>query len=113
MNTAEYFSGVNYKERSFLCGAFSPDPNDQYVVIGYAPPGVDGRNAYVDVVRAANQMRESGPYMAEGEELGKNSDTPVQSTEETSTVSAASGVDPFLVEEINGFLTDLENIKLN
>lgn len=106
MNTAEYFSGVNYKERSFLCGAVSPDPNDQYVVIGYAPPGVDGRNAYVDVVRAANQMRESGPYKAEGAEFGKYDDTPAQSAAEPAqTTASAGGVDPALIEEINGFIS--------
>ncbi|MCF2139023.1 MAG: hypothetical protein K9W44_03090 [Candidatus Lokiarchaeota archaeon] len=106
MNTAEYFSGVNYKDRTFLCGAISPDPEDQYVVIGFAPAGVDGRSAYVDVVRAANKMRESGSYVDESQSFGKYDETPVQ--EGTDTVSAASSsgsVNPALLEEINGFLT--------
>lgn len=108
MNTAEYFSGVNYAERSFLLGAISPDENDQYVVIGYAPAGVDGRSAYVDVVRAANQMREGTTYLDEGQELGKYDDVPESASQETSSVSGvdpSGGVDPALMEEINGFLT--------
>jgi hypothetical protein len=81
LNTKEYFSGTNYKDESFLIGARSPKtvkiydydkvihtirktqdgfyPNDdRYYVIGYAPHGANGRNAYVDVVQAANQMKE-------------------------------------------------------
>ena len=102
LNTAEYFSGVNYKERSFLLGAISLDENDQYVIVGYAPAGVDGRSAYVDVARAANQMKEPGVYLAEDQPLGKYDDTPAQAE---STVYQAEGVDNALVEEINGFLT--------
>jgi hypothetical protein len=104
MNTAEYFSGVNYKERSFLLGAISPQESDQYVVVGYAPPGVDGRSAYVDVVRAANQMREGGSYLAVEQSLGKYDDTPAQA-ESQPAAAPAGGVDPALAEEINGFLS--------
>ncbi|MHA1673608.1 MAG: hypothetical protein ACTSYI_08260 [Promethearchaeota archaeon] len=104
LNTAEYFSGVNFKERSFLLGAISLDKNDQYVVIGYAPAGVDGKSAYVDVTRAANQMQEgSGAYMDANQQLGKYDDeTPAEAASEA---YQAEGVDDALVEEVNGFLT--------
>jgi hypothetical protein len=88
LNTKEYFSGKNIKDESFLIGACSPKtvkiydydkvihtirktqdkfyPNDdRYYLIGYAPPGANGRNAYVDVVRAANQMKEDTTYTSD------------------------------------------------
>ncbi len=103
MNTSEYFSGVNYKERSFLLGAISLDENDQYVIVGYAPAGVDGRGGYVDVVRAANQMKEGVSYMDESQELGKyDEEAPAEAASEPYQVE---GVDDALVEEVNGFLT--------
>jgi len=80
LNTAEYFSGTNFKDKDFLLGAASLDENDRYFVIGYAPAGVDGRSAYVDVVRAANQMKEdSSSYMAQDASMGKYDSTQVAS----------------------------------
>ena len=35
MNQPEFFSGVNYKEKSFIVGAASPDASDQYFILGY------------------------------------------------------------------------------
>ena len=104
LNTAEYFSGVNFKERSFLLGAISMDENDQYVVIGYAPAGVDGKSGYVDVTRAANQMQEGGTaYLDANQQLGKyDEEAPAEAAAESYQVE---GVDDALVEEVNGFLT--------
>ena len=104
LNTPEYFSGVNFKERSFLLGAISLDENDQYVVVGYAPAGVDGKSAYVDVTRAANQMQEGGAaYLDANQQLGKYDDeAPAEAAPEA---YQAEGVDDALVEEVNGFLT--------
>ena len=99
MNTEEYFSGVNFKERSFLLGAASLDENDRYYVLGYAPPGVDGKSAYVDVVRAANQMKEGGTYLDAGAQLGKYEDA------EVAGASAAGGGDSAVKQEVEGFLS--------
>ena len=100
MNTPEYFSGINFKDKDFLLGAASLDEEDRYYVIGYAPPGVSGRNAYVDVVRAANQMKE-GTYLDESAKMGKYDDSQV-----AADASAAGGiVDNSLKQEIDGFLT--------
>ena len=71
LNTQEYFSGTNFKDKDYLIGAGSPNEDDQYFLIGYAPPGAYGRNAYVDVVRAANQMKEGGDFMEQGASMGK------------------------------------------
>ena len=103
MNTEEYFSGVNYKERDFLVGAVSPEENGQrYFVLGYAPSGTDGRSAYVDLVRAANRMKESGSYMNDGEKMGKYDSSDVAQ-------GASGGVQSELHEEINGFLEWIKN----
>jgi len=102
----EFFSGVNYKKKSFLIGAASPEENDKYYVLGYAPPKSNGRNAYVDVVRAANQMKKSGSYMESSVQLGK------YSNDEISAGGSATGatrvtlpeVNPALKQEINDFI---------
>ncbi len=102
MNTPEYFSGVNFKDKDFLLGAASLDENDRYYVIGYAPAGVSGRNAYVDVARAANQMKEGTTYMDDSAKMGKYDDSQV-----TGDAGAAAGgmVDNSLKQEIDGFLS--------
>ncbi len=99
MNTDEYFSGVNFKERTFLLGAASLDENDRYYVLGYAPAGVDGKSAYVDVVRAANQMRENtGTYLDDSVKLGKYDSDDVAG-------GAPAGIqDSALKQEIDGFV---------
>lgn len=104
MNTDEYFSGVNYKARDFLVGAVSPDDgSERYYVLGYAPSGTDGRSAYVDLVRAANKMKESGSYIADGQEMGK------YDSSEVATEASSGGVQSDLQEEINGFLEWIKN----
>ena len=76
------------------------------MVIGYAPPGVDGKSAYVDVVRAANQMKEGGSYMAEDAQFGKYNDEDAGQESAAAAPAAGGGdVDPALLEEVNGFLT--------
>ena len=102
MNTAEYFSGINFSERSFLLGAASLDENDRYYIIGYAPPGVEGRSAYVDVVRAANRMKESSSYLDKSAELGKYAASDVVSQ---AIPQSTSGINLQLVEEVQGFLS--------
>jgi hypothetical protein len=115
MNTAEYFSGVNYKDKTWLCGAASLDPNDRYYVIGFAPAGVDGKSAYVDTTRAANQMREGGAYIAPDKALGKFSATDVAAGAKTGAAAAttaapaAATVDPNLKAEIDGFIQWLKD----
>ncbi|MHA1521486.1 MAG: hypothetical protein ACTSRK_14985 [Promethearchaeota archaeon] len=104
MNTPEYFSGVNYKERTFLLGAISLDEDDQYVVIGYAPAGVDGKSAYVDVSRAANQMQEKKSYISADQQMGKYDDE-TSAEAESGVAYQTGGADSALVEEVNGFLT--------
>ncbi len=102
MNTPEYFSGINFKDKDFLLGAASLDENDRYFVIGYAPPGASGRNAYVDVARAANQMKEGTTYMDDSAKMGKYEDSQV-----TGDASTAAGgmVNNTLKQEIDGFLS--------
>ena len=100
MNQPEYFSGINYKEKSFLIGAASPDENDRYYVLGYAPPGANGTNAYVDVVRAANNMRMGGSYLDASAQLGKHDSSEIAGD----AAGAGGGVDPALKQEIDGFL---------
>ena len=101
MNTPEYFSGVNFKDKDFLLGAGSLDENDRYYVIGYAPAGVSGRNAYVDVVRAATQIKEGGTYIDESAKMGKYDESQV-----AGDASAAGGVmDNSLKQEIDGFIS--------
>jgi len=104
-NELEFFSGVNSKKKSFLIGAISPDEEDKYYVLGYAPPKSNGRNAYVDVVRAANQMKKGGSYMESSTQLGKYSKDDVAAGG-TAAVAAAPipQVDPVLKQEINDFL---------
>lgn len=98
MNTQEYFSGVNYKDKTWLFGAVSPGTDDsRYMVIGYAPAGSNGTNAYVDVVRAANQMKEGGAYLTDDKALGKYSDKPAAGP-------SGGGVDPAIKQEVEGFL---------
>lgn len=101
MNTEEYFSGVNYKERDFLVGAVSPE-EPRYYVLGYAPSGTDGRSAYVDLVRAANQMKEGGSYLSDGQQMGKYESTDVAQNVNRSVRSE-------LHEEIQGFLDWIKN----
>ncbi len=103
MNTAEYFSGVNYKARDFLVGAVSPEgEGERYYVLGYAPSGTDGRSAYVDLVRAANRMKESGSYLDESAELGK------YDTNEVAQQSSGA-VQSELKSEVDGFLDWIKN----
>lgn len=101
MNTQEYFSGVNFKDKDFLLGAASLDEDDRYYVIGYAPAGVSGRNAYVDVVRAATQMKEGSTYMNDSAKMGKYDDTPAAGD----AGAAAGGIDNSLKQEIDGFIS--------
>ncbi|MHA1718930.1 MAG: hypothetical protein ACTSWX_15895 [Promethearchaeota archaeon] len=102
MNTPEYFSGINFKDKDFLIGAASPDEDDRYYVIGYAPPGTSGRSAYVDVVRAANQMRKkTGAYLDDSAKMGKYDSSQVA----TDASSAGGIVDNSLKQEIDGFLS--------
>jgi hypothetical protein len=96
MNTPEYFSGINYKDKTWLFGAASPG-DEKYYVIGYAPAGANGTNAYVDVVRAANQMKEGGAYAAEAQ-FGKYQDKPAAGG------AGGGGIDPALKQEVDGFL---------
>ncbi|MHA1510363.1 MAG: hypothetical protein ACTSRX_01435 [Promethearchaeota archaeon] len=102
MNTPEYFSGVNFKDKDFLLGAASLDEDDRYYVIGYAPAGVSGRNAYVDVVRAATQLKEGSTYMDNSSKMGKYDDSQV-----AGDAGAAAGgmVDNSLKQEIDGFIS--------
>ena len=58
----EYFLGANYKDESFLFGAASPDENDRYYLIGYAPPGTNDTNSLPFVRGAAKLMKEGTPY---------------------------------------------------
>ena len=105
-NELEFFSGVNSKKKSFLIGAISPEEDDKYYVLGYAPPKSNGRNAYVDVVRAANQMKKQGSYMESSVQLGKYSNDEIAAR--GSTVVAASAtfpeINPVLKQEINDFI---------
>ena len=106
LNTEDYFSGVNYKERSFLMGASSPEEDGQrYYVLGYAPPGASGRNAYVDLVRAANMMKESTSYMEEGSTLGGKYDS-----SEVAEGGGSTDASP-LQEEVNQFLEWIRNAE--
>jgi hypothetical protein len=100
MNTPEYFSGINYKDKTWLLGAISiGDPENRYFVLGFAPAGANGTNAYVDVARAANQMKEGGTYKDPNAQLGKYHDQkPLPSS------SPASAIDPALLQEIEGFI---------
>ena len=102
MNQPDYFTGINFKDKDYLLGAASLDENDRYIVIGYAPPGVAGNNAYVDVVRAATQMKEGTTYMDDSAKMGKYDDS-----QAAGDASAAAGgmVDNSLKQEIDGFLS--------
>ena len=96
----------HYKERDFLVGAASPEENGQrYYVIGYAPSGTDGRSAYVDLVRAANRMKESSSYMSEDTQMGKYDSSDVAQ----GGGASGGGVQSELQEEINGFLEWIRN----
>jgi hypothetical protein len=95
----EYFSGINYKEKTWLIGAASPEENGQrYYVVGFAPAGVAGNNAYVDVARAANKMKESGSYKDPNAKLGKYEDKPAAGA------PAGAGVDPALKQQVDEFV---------
>ncbi len=103
MNQPEYFSGINYKEKSFLIGAASPDEDDRYYVLAYAPPGASGTNGYVDVVRAANKMRENAETYASDEEFGKYDSSEVAGGGGGGGTAGGS-IDPELKQEIDGFI---------
>ncbi|MHA1646392.1 MAG: hypothetical protein ACTSVL_02365 [Promethearchaeota archaeon] len=105
-NELDFFSGVNSKKKSYLIGAISPDEEDKYYVLGYAPPKSNGRNAYIDVVRAANQMKKGGSYIESSTQLGKYSKDDVAVGGTTAVVASAPipQVDPVLKQEINDFL---------
>ena len=102
LNTQDYFSGTNFKDKDFLIGAASPNEDDRYYIIGYAPPGAYGRNAYVDVVRAANQIKESSTYMAADQNMGKYDSNQVAGGGGGSANSA-------LQQEIQGFIDWINN----
>lgn len=102
----EYFSAINYKEKSWLVGAQSPEENgDRYYVIAYAPPGADGKNAYVEVARAANRMKEGGSYLDPNAQLGKA----VEGGAAAPAAPAGAAIDPALKQEIDGFITWLKD----
>ena len=103
LNTEDYFSGVNYKDRDYLLGAASPEENgEKYYALGYAPSGVDGKSAYVDLVRAANQMKEGGgTYLSNDAPMGKYDSSDV--------AQGGSAVQSELQGEINGFLEWIRN----
>lgn len=99
----EYFSAINYKEKTWLVGAASPEENgERYYVIGYAPAGVAGNNAYVDVARAANKMKEGGAYMDLNAQLGK-AQAPATGGS-AAPGPAAAAIDPALKQEVEGFV---------
>jgi hypothetical protein len=109
LSLPEYFSAVNYKEKSWLIGAGSPEENgERYYVIGYAPAGVDGKNAYVDVARAANRMKTSGSFVDPSKQFGKAVDGAAAGVPATSAAKtpapARSAVDPALKQEIDSFI---------
>ena len=63
LSQLDFFSAINYKDKNWLVGAASPEENgNQYYIVGFAPAGISGNNAYVDVARAAGRMREGGSY---------------------------------------------------
>ena len=109
MNQREYFSGVNYKEKTWLFGAASPEEEGvRYYIIAYAPAGSNGTNAYVDVARAANRMKEAGSYMDQNAQLGKYDEEPAAEGG-AAAPAAAANIDPALKTEIDGFLTWLKD----
>jgi len=100
LNQTEYFSAINYKDKTWLVGAASPEENgERYYVIGYAPAGAPGNNAYVDVARAANKMKTGGTYLDPNAQLGK-----AQAPASTNTPAPTSAVDPALAQEVQGFV---------
>ena len=105
-NELDFFSGVDSKKKSFLIGAVSPDEDDKFYVLGYAPPKSNGRNAYVDLVRAANQMKKRGVYMESSVKLGKYSNDEIAARGSTVFTPSATipEVDPVLKQEINDFI---------
>jgi hypothetical protein len=103
LNEVDYFSGTNYKEKTWLFGAASPIENDErYYVLGYGPAGINGTNAYVDVTRAANRMKEAGSYMDASAEFGKYDEQPAEGG--AAPAAAGAAIDPALKQEIDGFI---------
>ena len=105
-NEPGFFSGFNIKKKTYLIGAVTPDEDEKFYVLGYAPPKSNGRNAYVDVVRAANKMKKGGSYMDSSVQLGKFSKSEV-ARGEVATIPPAipePKIDPELKQEIDYFL---------
>ncbi|MHA1585480.1 MAG: hypothetical protein ACTSVU_05515 [Promethearchaeota archaeon] len=105
MNTQEYFTGINYKDKDFIIGAASLDENDRYYIIAYAPTGSSGMNAYVDVVRAANQMKESTEtYMEEDAQMGNKYDAQEEAHQNFGDSAVKQEIDGFLqwIKDPNG-----------
>ncbi len=105
-NEPGFFSGHNIKKKSYLIGAVTPDKEEQCYVIGYAPPKSNGRNAYIDLVRAANKMKKGGAYMDSSVQLGKYSKSEVTSGEVATITPPIPElkIDPELKQEIDYFL---------
>ena len=105
MNTQEYFTGINYKDKDFIIGAASLDENDRYYIIAYAPAGSSGMNAYVDVVRAANQMKESTEtYMEEDAQMSNKYEAQEEAPQNFGDSAVKQEVDGFLqwIKDPNG-----------
>ena len=107
LSQPEYFTAINPAEKSWLVGACSPEESgERYFVLGFAPAGTDdGKNAYVDVGRAANRMKASGSYKATDESLGKYSAADIATGKPWyDTFDDDRPRDPALRQEINAFL---------
>jgi hypothetical protein len=105
-----FFSGVNFKKKTYLVGAISPDPKEPYYVLGYAPPKSNGKNAYIDVVRAANHMKKGGSYMDSSTQLGLYSSDEIGSGGSIAVAAPTlPAIDPVLKQEIDDFLQWINN----
>jgi Leucine-rich repeat (LRR) protein len=71
LSNQDYFSAVNKEDNSWLVGAGSPGtPAERFYVLAFTAPGVDGKQAYVDVARAADLMKSSETTKSEAEPVG-------------------------------------------
>lgn len=68
----DYFSAVNSKDKTWLVGAVSPESaGEKFFVLGLTKPGTDGKNAYVDIAKAANRIKIEDDNVSRREKLEK------------------------------------------